>query len=395
MYENATLSEVLIQNREFIEFPESKIYPKLSVKLYGRGVVLDGYADGSLLKMKRHQLAKPGQVILSEIWGKKGAIGIVPPEGAGALCTSHFFLFDMNLKRIDPSYLKLILAANYLQGQLGAEAKGTTGYAAIRPKSLLAATIPLPLLPEQHRLVRRVEELTVKIEEAHRLRTASMEQLVALRGAIARSLFGTHESQAYASIEELAEVRGGIQKSPHRSPGANPVRYLTVAHVQRDHISIDDPRFFEVTSDEFQRWRLVPGDVLVVEGNGSATQIGRTALFRGEIADCVHQNHVIRIRPNRDVLSPEFLNQYLNSPIGREAVQAQSRSTSGLQTLSVGRVKSLQVPRLSLPMQEQLVVKLREYEVAMDQVAQLQETVARSLAALTPSILDRAFRGGL
>jgi hypothetical protein len=36
------------------------------------------------LKMKRHQLAKAGQVILSEIWRKKGAIGFVPLEGEGA-----------------------------------------------------------------------------------------------------------------------------------------------------------------------------------------------------------------------------------------------------------------------------------------------------------------------
>jgi hypothetical protein len=73
------LGEVLTQYVEYIEAPESRMYPKLSVKLYGRGVVLDTPADGSTLKMQRHQLAKAGQVILSEIWGKKGAIGIVPP----------------------------------------------------------------------------------------------------------------------------------------------------------------------------------------------------------------------------------------------------------------------------------------------------------------------------
>jgi hypothetical protein len=78
-----------------------------------------------------------------------------------------------------------------------------------------------------------------------------------------------------------------------------PVRYLTLAHVQRDRILTDNPRFFEVTPEEFERWRLLPGDLLIIEGNGSAEQIGRTALFRGEIDNCVHQDHVIRIRPDR------------------------------------------------------------------------------------------------
>lgn len=102
------LGEVLTQNTEFISAPEARLYPKLSVKLYGKGVVLDAPADGMLLKMKRHQLARAGQVILSEIWGKKGAIGLVPPEGEGALCTSHFFLFDIKNERIEPDWLQLL-----------------------------------------------------------------------------------------------------------------------------------------------------------------------------------------------------------------------------------------------------------------------------------------------
>ncbi|MBI3464916.1 MAG: hypothetical protein HY000_17950 [Planctomycetes bacterium] len=95
------LGEVLTQHCEYIEAPEPRVYPKLSVKLYGKGVVLDAPADGAALKMKRHQLAKAGQVILSEIWGKKGAVGFVPSEGEGALCTSHFFLFDVRTDKLD------------------------------------------------------------------------------------------------------------------------------------------------------------------------------------------------------------------------------------------------------------------------------------------------------
>src|SRR5260370_36763430 len=102
------LGEVLTHHTEYIEAPELREYRKLSVKLYGKGVVLDAPADGAMLKMKRHQLAKAGQVILSEIWGKKGAIGFVPSEGEGALCTSHFLLFDVHEDELDRRWLKAI-----------------------------------------------------------------------------------------------------------------------------------------------------------------------------------------------------------------------------------------------------------------------------------------------
>ena len=139
------LGDVLQHYTEYIDTPAPREYPKLSVKLYGKGVVLDTPAEGAELRMKRHQLAKAGQVILSEIWGKKGAIGFVPPEGEGALCTSHFFLFDLRADKLDRRWLQAIFDANYLQEQLDAEAKGTTGYAAVRPKILLNCKIPLPI----------------------------------------------------------------------------------------------------------------------------------------------------------------------------------------------------------------------------------------------------------
>src|SRR5437667_4265767 len=170
------LAEVLTQDRDYIDHAEPKMYPNLSVKLYGKGVVLDVPADGATLRLKRHQLAKAGQVILSEIWGKKGAIGFVPPEGEGALCTSHFFLFDVREDRIDRRWLQAIFDANYLQEQLEAEAKGTTGYAAVRPRILLACKIPLPPLAEQQRVVARIEELSDQIREARTLRQQAAEE---------------------------------------------------------------------------------------------------------------------------------------------------------------------------------------------------------------------------
>src|SRR5437588_11963145 len=112
------LGEILTLYQEYIDEPEAKVYPKLSVKLYGKGIVIDTSVDGTSLKMKRHQIAQSGQVILSEIWGKKGAIGLVPPEGDGALCTSHFFLFDICHEKIEKRYLQAIFTANYLQDQM-------------------------------------------------------------------------------------------------------------------------------------------------------------------------------------------------------------------------------------------------------------------------------------
>ena len=193
------LGDVLKQDVHYLSEPEPRLYPKLSVKLYGRGVVLDTPADGGSVKMRKHQLARPGQVILSEIWAKKGAIGIVPPEGDGALCTSHFFLFDIEESKVLPGYIGWLLRANYFEPQLNAEARGTTGYAAIRPKQFLSTEIPLPSLAEQQTVVTRLEALTGKTQEAE-------AQLDAADVTSAALLLSLHHKLAAGRVVRLGDV---------------------------------------------------------------------------------------------------------------------------------------------------------------------------------------------
>ena len=73
------LAEVLVQDKNYVADLEPIVYRKLSVKLYGRGVVLDAPTNGADVKMTKHQFAKSGQIIVSEIWAKKGLLGSYPP----------------------------------------------------------------------------------------------------------------------------------------------------------------------------------------------------------------------------------------------------------------------------------------------------------------------------
>ena len=91
--------------------------------------------------------------------------------------------------------------------------------------------------------------------------------------------------------------------------------YLRVGTVQRGKLDLSRIERFELFDGELDRWRLKPGDLLIVEGNGSEDEIGRCAEWRGEIPDCVHQNHIIRCRPIDPRLG-DFTLRFLNSPDG-------------------------------------------------------------------------------
>ncbi|MCI0702279.1 MAG: restriction endonuclease subunit S [Planctomycetia bacterium] len=82
--------------------------------------------------------------------------------------------------------MSLIFQANYLEDHLGAEAFGTTGYAAVRPRNLLKAEIPLPALAEQRRIVSRVDAIAARVAEARRLREEAAAEIDRLCRAIIR-----------------------------------------------------------------------------------------------------------------------------------------------------------------------------------------------------------------
>jgi len=386
------MGEVL-QRADEVALPEAAAeYAEITVRLWGKGVVQRGRVSGSEIQGRRY-IARVGQFIASRIDARNGAMGIVPEALDGALVTNDFPLFNVDADRLCAQFLGWLCRTPGFVELCQRASEGTTNRVRLKEERFLALEIPLPPLAEQRRIVGRIEASAAEIEAARHLRDDAVEEAEAVVGTQATRIFSRVPD--HRLVESMADVRGGIQKGPHRSPGANPVRYLTVAHVQRNRVLTNDPRYFEVTAAELERWRLLSGDVLIIEGNGSAEQIGRTALFRGEIADCVHQNHVIRIRPDGSRMSSGFLNWFLNSPAGQDAVQAQSRTTSGLRTLSVGRIKAISIPILPLPDQREIVAELDTLQAEVDRLKVAQAETAAELDALLPSILDRAFRGEL
>jgi type I restriction enzyme, S subunit len=103
-------------------------------------------------------------------------------------------------------------------------------------------------------------------------------------------------SWSWQKIAEIASVRGGIQKKPKRTPRNNSYPYLRVANALRNKLDLSEIHQMELFEGELETYRLELNDLLIVEGNGSFTEIGRSALWTGAIENCVHQNHIIRVR---------------------------------------------------------------------------------------------------
>lgn len=198
----------------------------------------------------------------------------------------------------------------------------------------------------------------------------------------------------WATVDQIGAVLGGLTKNAARTQLPHRLPYLRVANVYADELRLETMKEIGVRPEELEQTLLQPGDLLVVEGNGSADQIGRVAVWEGAVDPCVHQNHIIKVRLAPGVASRWVLT-WLLSPGGRSVVRDRASSTSGLYNLSVSKVASLPVP-LPPESEQREAARMVELMLADAKRTAGATTDGMTLAThLRQSILSAAFHGRL
>lgn len=99
------------------------------------------------------------------------------------------------------------------------------------------------------------------------------------------------------ALAEIADVKLGRQRSPSHHDGDHMRPYVRAANVGWSGWRLDDVKRMNFTDAEMSTYRLQAGDLLLNEASGSASEVGKPALWAGEIKDCAFQNTLLRVRP--------------------------------------------------------------------------------------------------
>ena len=185
-------------------------------------------------------------------------------------------------------------------------------------------------------------------------------------------------------LKELANIGSGVTLNQDRAPKENACRYLTVAHVQRGEIANDgDVRFLELTPRERETRLLKDGDLLVVEGHASSMEIGRAAMFQDKSGEpTTFQNHLFRVRADKEQILPKFLLYVLNSERIQRHWNAICNTSSGLNTINRRNLRNLPIQCPNLDKQRDIIEILDMSKANIVSIAQkvaALEEVKRSL----------------
>jgi type I restriction enzyme, S subunit len=156
-------------------------------------------------------------------------------------------------------------------------------------------------------------------------------------------------------VDEVAEVGSGVTLGKDVS-GFKHVElpYLRVANVQDGRLDLSEIKTVKVPVDEVDRYQLAPGDVLMTEG-GDLDKLGRGTLWEGQIPDCLHQNHIFRVRANSSILDPRFFAYVVESDIAKRYFMRVAKRTTNLASTNKTQVRAFRFPVLPLAEQRQIV----------------------------------------
>jgi type I restriction enzyme S subunit len=195
----------------------------------------------------------------------------------------------------------------------------------------------------------------------------------------------------WVRMSDVAALQLGKMRSPKNAQGPNMRPYLRVANVLEDRIDSSDITHMDFAPDEFEKYRLEPGDVLLNDGQ-SPELVGRPAVYRGEPPDVAYQNHLIRFRPIGQV-DPEFallvFRHYLRASHFRDI----ARWTTNIATLSVKRFSTMPFPLPDIDQQRQIARDARQrLTESGDQRRTVTDSLTR-LPILEDEILAQAVNG--
>ena len=169
---NVPLHAILSRAHEWIDLAPDAQYRRVTIRLHGRGVVQRDVVSGGAMAGQKRLMIRSGQLILSKIDARNGAIGIVPADLDGAIVSSDFPTFSVDRSQVDPTYLGWMCRTRTLVAMCRAASEGTTNRVRLKEDRFLNMRIPLPPLAEQLRIVAHIDAVAARVQAAQRLRQA-------------------------------------------------------------------------------------------------------------------------------------------------------------------------------------------------------------------------------
>ena len=254
--------------------------------------------------------------------------------------------------------------------------------------------VKIPPLSVQEQVVRKIEELFSELDNGVETLQTIKEQLAVYRQAVLTSLYPEMTSENTVQLDSIAEITGGITKGRKLDRSETiQLPYLRVANVQNGYLDLNEIKTIELKHSEREKYLLKYEDVLYTEG-GDRDKLGRGTIWKNEIKECVHQNHVFKARIDKKHALPQYISYWSMSIPARNYFYVKGKQSVNLASINKTILSALPLPLPSLDTQKKIVTEIEDRFSVCDSIEQTVDTVLVQAEAMRQSILKKAFEGG-
>lgn len=301
-----------------------------------------GYADIYNGDKYSSYFLRDGDILMSHINSIQhlGKAAIYHPldEKEKIIHGMNLLVLRANQKILDNQFAYFYFSSDSFLHKLPRITKKSVNQASFTVSELKKIDIPCPALSQQHKIAKIlsiIQTLCNKRNEQLKI----LDELVKSRFL---EMFGMSEG-IDKHLEDVADICSGITKG-RKVLGLElrEVPYMAVSNVKMGYIDLSTVKTIMATENEIKQYRLFPNDILMTEG-GDPDKVGRGAIIRNPPKDCIHQNHIFRVRLHKDVLLPEFFEEYLQGNSARRYFLKAAKQTTGIASINMKQLRALPV----------------------------------------------------
>lgn len=258
---------------------------------------------------------------------------------------------------------------------------------------LREASVPIPYLPEQQRIVDILDREFAKIDALKANAEKSLQAAKDLFQATVKKELEPKEGWIQQELGTLADFKNGLNFG--KEVGNSRFRFLGVGDF-KDNLCVDVNTLGQIQKDEIDDdYLLHENDIVFVRSNGSKQLVGRCLLVKNAKEKATFSGFCIRCRLKGEDLLPQFLihfctmeetKQYLTS--SGEGCNISNLNQRVLSSLTICAPKSRE--------EQARIVAIIEHN--RENIGALQENYQKALTLcdeLKQSLLRRAFNGEL
>jgi type I restriction enzyme S subunit len=291
-----------------------------------------------------------------------------------------------DLKVLDKKYLYYFLVSDSFQGFLKSVGS-RAAQAGFNKDDFAELKIPLPPLETQKQIAAVLEKADQLCKDCQQME----QELNSLAQSVFIEMFGGQLASPHHSLGDVSNVVSGVTKGQkHNNKVIVKAPYMRVANVQAGYLNLDEIKEIEVRDTDVEKYKLQIGDVLLTEG-GDHDKLGRGAIWNGEIENCIHQNHVFRVRLDTSLYTPEWLNGYLKTTFAKRYFLKCAKKTTNLASINITQLKGLPMPSVDISEQKRFecILKVINKQVSANQ------SISNECEQHFNALMQKAFNGEL